>query len=188
MQLRHFALVALLTAACRDVGGPGVTDHPIRELPTELRFIAVADGDLEDGRHLQCSIDTYITITADVAVADGATIRTGTGGGEATRYKERLDGTTVGFWAHTYFNDLQVAYIGSDSVEIRSPQSSQATERFWKEFARFAGDRRAQDATQGLFAEGSWTCQPMDTPESSGGYFDNEGSITGRWTLMRAHP
>jgi hypothetical protein len=74
----------------------------------------------------------------------------------------------------------------ADSVEVRPPQSATATERFWKEFTRFPGNQRDRNPAQGVFAHGTWTCQPLDTPESSGQYFDNEGSVAGTWTLERA--
>lgn len=186
MQLRHAAGLALSALSCSDPAGPAGLDA-IRALPTELRFVASAQGTLEDGRQVQCGIDTYITITSEVTAAEGATIRSGTGGGDATRTKDLANGNVVSFWAHTVFENLQVAYIGADSVEIRSPESATATERFWKEFTRFAGHRRLANPAQGAYAEGTWTCHPMDTPESSGEYFDDDGSVPGRWTLIRAH-
>ncbi|HYC52552.1 MAG TPA: hypothetical protein VEB19_15675 [Gemmatimonadaceae bacterium] len=187
MRLRHLAPLALLGWSCSDPVDPTETDDSIRQLPTELRFEAFANGQLPDGRDIQCSIETHIVITSEVAVAGNATIRTGTGGGDARRNKELANGNSVAFWATTGFQDLQVAYIGTDSIEIRSPASADVTERFWKEFARFAGSRRNLDPAQGVYAEGDWTCHPMDTPESSGEYYDAEGSMPGRWTLYRAH-
>lgn len=163
-------------AAPRPVGGD------IAALPAQLLFSATAVGDLADGRHIDCSIETIMNLTGEVTRGTAEDIRTGTGGGEAKRYKQLTNGNTLGFWAETGFADLRIAFIDVDSIEIRSPASANVTERFWREFARFTGNRRGSPGNP-VIASGTWTCQPMDTPPSTGEYYDVEGSMPGTWVL-----
>jgi hypothetical protein len=60
--------------------------------------------------------------------------------------------------------------------------------RFWREFALFAGHSRNANPLTGDLAHGTWTCQPMDTPPSSGEYHDPEGTADGTWLLRAVEP
>jgi hypothetical protein len=148
-------------------------------------FVAHAGGIYRDNLRVDCTINTYISLDSRSERSTGGTTLFGTGGGDATRNVEKPNGSSVAFWAHTGFNDLRVVLIGSDSIEIRSPESVNATERFWREFTVFAGNTRETDPAAGVYAHGTWTCHPMDTPPSSGEYYDFEGSAAGTWELKR---
>jgi hypothetical protein len=186
-----FTVVLLVTllASCsgkeRSPLGPSLPGG--EPLPLQLRFLAEAEGIADNGKHAACSIDTYIELSGEV-VEEGSPQQVGTGGGDAQRTIEKTATTSVAFWAHTYFNLLEFHLLGRDSLEIRSPESSQVTDsRFWKEFALFAGHRRSSELAEGELARGRWTCHPMDTPPSSGEYEDREGSIAGTWVLQARH-
>jgi hypothetical protein len=184
MKGRALSLSTLLgiLAGCGDSLSP-VGDREL--LPRDLQFVAVAFSVDANGRKVDCGIDTYITLGTRVDRSETLLVQYGEGGGDARRYVDKASGNTVGFWAHTYFRDLRFHLIGADSIEIRSPESEGVPERFWREFALFAGNTRNADPLTGALAQGSWTCQPMDTPESSGEYHDVEGTARGTWILRR---
>jgi hypothetical protein len=152
-------------------------------LPASLRLTAEAFSVDANGLTVQCSIDTYITLNDRVDSEAGVLIQYGEGGGDARRYRDISVDRAVSFWAHTYFANLQFHQIGADSLEIRSPESASATERFWREFTVFAGNTRSANPLTGELAHGTWTCNPMDTPPSSGEYYDVDGFADGTWTL-----
>jgi hypothetical protein len=174
-----FAMIALAAACGGDEPLGPVTGDP---LPPALLFVAEAQG-VDAGLAISCSIETIMMLDARVDRSATRIVQYGTGGGDARRNVLKDDGSGVGFWAHTYFPDLQIHLIGADSIEVRSPIGETATERFWREFAFFAGHRRNASPETGELARGSWTCRPMDTPPSSGGYYDPVGTIPGTWVL-----
>ncbi|HWL39208.1 MAG TPA: hypothetical protein VNO75_03140 [Gemmatimonadaceae bacterium] len=176
--------VALLGGGCSgtDRMGPSGFQDP---LPANLVFVAQAAGIYRDNLWVDCGIDTYMTLDSRIERGTAHLTQFGTGGGDARRYVDKPNGTAIAFWAHTVFADLRIDLIGRDSIEIRSPESANATERFWREFAVFAGNTRDPDLAAGVLARGTWTCQPMDTPPSSGEYHDVEGTASGTWVLRR---
>ena len=135
-----------------------------------------------DGLRIDCSVETVVMLTDRVIYAGGRTVQFGTGGGEASRYREITPERAVQFWADTHFPTLEFHLVGGDSVEVRSPESESTPERFWREFAVWGGRRIVVDGL--ALARGTWTCYPMDTPPSSGEYYDAEGVAVGTWTLM----
>ena len=184
-RLRSVLCVGLLAAGCsadRDPAGPQAAGEL---LPERMVFLAEAAGTYGDGLVVDCAIETHITLDSRVQRSATTVIQFGSGGGDAKRYVDKPGGNTVGFWAHTGFADLRFHLIGRDSIEIRSPESAESPERFWHEFTLFAGNTRDADPASGVLARGSWTCQPMDTPQSSGEYHDVEGTASGTWTLRR---
>ena len=184
-QLRRGLCVGLLGAGCTADHDPAAP-HDTRDLlPASMVFIAEAAGTYGDGLAVDCAIETHITLDSRVERSATTVTQFGSGGGDAKRYVDKPNGNTVGFWAHTGFADLRFHLIGRDSIEIRSPESAESPERFWHEFTLFAGNTRDADPATGVLARGSWTCQPMDTPPSSGEYHDVEGSASGTWTLKR---
>jgi hypothetical protein len=175
--------MAVLAAGTGCSSNEAVAPAPGREaLPTDLRLEAAAFG-VDAGITVDCGSETFITLDQRVDRSQGRLVQHGEGGGDARRYVDRGNDIMVGFWAHTYFRDLQFHLIGQDSIEIRSPLSEGATERFWREFAVFAGNTRNANPATGELAQGTWTCRPMDTPPSSGEYYDPEGTAAGTWIL-----
>jgi hypothetical protein len=167
--------------ACRDDGGfAPVAGDP---LPAALLLTAEAQG-FDAGLQITCSIETIVTLNDRVDRHATRIVQYGTGGGDARRNVEKSDGNSIGFWAHTHFPDLEIHLIGADSLQVRSPIGETATERFWRELALFAGHRRNASTGTGEVARGTWTCRPMDTPPSSGGYYDPVGTVVGTWLLQ----
>jgi hypothetical protein len=168
-----------LTLACRDAAAPGDAQDL---LPSQLRLVAEAHAVDENGLRIDCSVETVVTLARRVDRDQARIVQYGSGGGDASRFRDISAERSVQFWADTYFPTLEFHLIGTDSIEIRSPESAGVTERFWREFAVWAGRRFAAGET--ALAGGPWTCQPMDTPPSSGEYYDAEGVAAGSWTLF----
>lgn len=168
-----------LTLACRDAGAPSDARDV---LPPQLRLVAEAHSVDANGLRIDCSVETIVSLASRVDRAAARIVQYGAGGGEASRFRDVSAERSVQFWADTYFPTLEFHLIGADSIEIRSPESAGVTERFWREFAVWAGRRYAAGET--ALAGGPWTCQPMDTPPSSGEYYDAEGVAAGSWTLL----
>lgn len=173
-------LLLVIAAACSDGTGPGEG-----RLPPRMRLVAQAEGSDQAGIFVQCHIATSITLTGERDDRAGAVVYFAEGGGDASRQIDREGANSVAFWADTYFESLEFHLIHPDSIEIRSPQSEDAESRFWHEFAVFPGNTRSASSETGEVARGTWTCRPMDTPESSGEYYDPVGSAEGTWTLYR---
>ena len=185
LTLAAASIAAISCSADRSVS-PG---DPADVLPKNLALLAEASSVDAAGRRIECSVETHITLGARVERSATTVMHYGQGGGDARRYVEREGGSAVAFWAHTYFEDLRIALIGGDSLEIRSPLSETVTDsRFWHEFAVFPGRTRNLDAVTGELASGTWTCWPMDTPPSSGEYHDVDGIAPGTWVLKAANP
>lgn len=182
MQRVPFAVVLLTFSACasNEPTGPAA-GQPL--LPSRLRLVAEAVSVNAAGLRIECSVETFVTLTAQVDRSGGRIVQHGEGGGDARRYRDLSTDRAIDFWAHTYFTSLEFHLIGTDSVEVRSPESVDVTERFWRAFALWAGHTTAHPAA-GELARGSWTCWPMDTPPSSGEYYDAEGVAEGTWTLL----
>lgn len=178
-----FAAVLWTFSACAsdEPAGPGADR---RLLPNRLRLVAEAVSVNAAGLKIECSVETFVTLTAKVDRSGGRIVQHGEGGGDARRYRDLSTDRAVDFWAHTYFTSLEFHLIGGDSVEVRSPESANATERFWREFALWAGHARIANPAAGELARGSWICWPMDTPPSSGEYYDAEGVAEGTWTII----
>jgi hypothetical protein len=172
-----------VTWACAEASAPRIDDADL--LPASLRLVAEAHGVNPDGLRIDCTVETVITLHDRVERSAGRTVQHGEGGGDATRYRDVTPERAVQFWAHTYFTGLEFHLLGGDSIEVRSPESETATERFWREFAVWPGSRRHADPLTGELARGPWTCQPMDTPPESGEYYDAAGTAVGSWSLMR---
>jgi hypothetical protein len=168
-----------LTLACRDAGAPSDAQDL---LPPQLRLVAEAHSVDENGLRIDCSVETVVTLAERVDRDQGRLVQYGSGGGDASRFRDISAERSVQFWADTHFPTLEFHLIGTDSIEIRSPESEGVTERFWREFAVWAGQRTAAGGS--ALAGGPWTCQPMDTPPSSGEYYDAEGVAAGSWTLL----
>lgn len=181
---RCVTCLALLVGGCAGADGTGPSGSQ-NLLPAQLVFTAEAAGIYRDNLRVECGINTYISLDSRSERGTARLTQFGTGGGDATRNVDKANGNTIAFWAHTGFADLRIILIGSDSIEIRSPESENAAERFWREFTVFAGNTRDTDPTAGVYARGTWTCHPMDTPPSSGEYYDFEGSAAGTWELKR---
>lgn len=160
-----------------------VNDRSI--LPPKLKFVAEAVSVDANNRKVECAIETLIQLSERVERSEARVVQFGSGGGDARRYVDKENGNAVLFWADTYFEDLRIHLIGNDSIEIRSPISEGTPERFWREFAVFAGNTRNANPTTGELAQGNWTCQPMDTPPSSGEYYDVDGFAAGTWILRK---
>ena len=176
-------LPVAVTAAC---SGETVTMPPASPDPLPSALVLEAEASGEDaGLVIECTILTIIELTSRVDREPGLAVQYGSGGGDANRYIEHPDGNAISFWAHTAFEDLRVHLIGADSIEIRSPLAETTSERFWHEFTVFPGHTRLASESTGEVARGTWTCRPMDTPPSSGEYYDPEGSVPGTWVLTR---
>lgn len=161
-----------------DTMGPDEVDL----LPAQLVFRADAAGVADNGKPTSCFIETMIDVGETVR-RDGRAVQLATGGGDAFRSIDHGD-RSVQFWAHTGFADLEIHHVSADSLEIRSPLSEAVTDsRFWHELGLMAGHRRVETLGPGELARGTWTCHPMDTPPSSGEYYDAEGSLEGTWVL-----
>ena len=175
----------LLIIALAVTGCDGTTAPPFApRLPTHFSILANASSVDEDGREVSCRIETLVTLENRVEALPGRVVYYATGGGDAYRYVEKGNGIAVQFWAHTHFADLQIHIIGADSIEIRSPGAETATERFWREFSVFPGRMQSADEVNQELARGTWTCRPMDTPPSSGEYYDVTGTAPGTWSLI----
>ena len=168
-------------AACSSNSSVSPEETPL--LPAQVLLRADAEGVADNGKAAQCYIETIIEI-GEMVRRNGRTVQLATGGGDAFRWITRGDGTSVQFWAHTSFPDLEFHHVSADSLEIRSPLGETVTDsRFWHELGLMAGHRRAETLAPGELARGKWTCRPMDTPPSSGGYYDPDGSLEGTWVL-----
>ena len=178
-------VMAVLTAGAVTSCSSGETTSPkeVDLLPTQLLFRADAEGLADNGKRAQCWIETFIEIGATVE-RGGRVVQQATGGGDAFRSIDRDEDTSVQFWAHTGFADLEFHHVSTDSLEIRSALAEAVTDsRFWHEFGLMGGHRRAGALAPGELARGTWTCHPMDTPPSSGEYYDASGSLDGTWVL-----
>jgi hypothetical protein len=187
--MRHYLFLLAVTAlGCE--GGTAPTGVPGAQLPLprNLVFQAEAAGTYASDLGVHCTITTHIALSEGAERTSSLVVQVGTAGGDATRSVEKANGNVVQFWAHTYFADLRVRLVGSDSIEIRSPLSEASAERFWHEFSLFAGNTRRMVGDSEVLARGSWMCHPMDTPPSSGEYYDAEGSVPGTWVLMNEVP
>ena len=181
------ALVALLGAsACSgpEPMGPGDVQLPLGT----LHFVAEASG-LSDGLQVDCTIDGRVEVKAGPEPAGAMVIYRGTEGGDARRTVRREDGSGVDFWADYYKANLQVRLLDGDRIEIRdvTEYPDKGTSRFWDAMLLFQGNL-AEDGPGDELAHGEWTCFPMDTPSSSGGYTDVSGTATGSWRLLRLPP
>ena len=174
-------VASLLITACGGDSTVSPEDMPL--LPTQLLFRADAAGIADNGKATECFVETYIEIGETVR-RNGRAVQLATGGGDAFRSIDHGNGIAVQFWAHTGFADLEFHHVSADSLEIRSPLGEAVTDsRFWHELGFMAGHRRAETLAPGELARGTWTCHPMDTPPSSGEYYDAEGSLDGTWVL-----
>jgi hypothetical protein len=181
--------IGLLTTALIGQGCGNGTLSPADErvLPAGLRLVAEATG-TDAGKDLSCSLGILARLDGAIERSTGRIVQFGTAGGDARRGWVVPAGNGVSFWAELAIADLEAHLIGADSVELRSPLGMAVTDsRFWRELGLLAGHTRNANPLTGELARGVWTCRPMDTPPSSGEYFDNAGTVTGRWTL-RAHP
>jgi hypothetical protein len=176
--VRGTALLAWLSVACYT---DGTAPADARRLPTTLRLVAEAHLVDAQGLRIDCGVETLVTLSDRVEGDGTRLVHYGAGGGEARRYRDLSAERSIAFWADTHFPDLEFHFIGFDSIEVRSPLSASATERFWHEFAVWAGNTRGATATR--LAGGAWTCWPMDTPPTSGDYYDAEGVAIGTWSL-----
>ncbi|MGH7530326.1 MAG: hypothetical protein ACREMN_08095 [Gemmatimonadales bacterium] len=180
--VRQLLILAGAAWGCADASAPAVERDL---LPSRLLLVAEAHAVDADGLRIDCAVATHVTLQARVDRPSGRVIQYGAGGGEASRYRDVNAERAVQFWADTYFATLEFHLIGTDSIAVRSPESEAVTERFWHEFAVWAGSRSQADPSSGALASGPWTCQPMDTPPSSGEYYDAEGTAPGSWSLRR---
>jgi hypothetical protein len=157
-------VMAVLTAGAVTSCSSGETTSPeeVDLLPTQVLFRADAEGIADNGKRTQCWIETFIEIGATVE-RGGRVVQQATGGGDAFRSIDRDEDTSVQFWAHTAFADLEFHHVSKDGL--------------------MAGHRRAVALAPGELARGTWTCHPMDTPPSSGEYYDPSGSLDGTWVL-----
>jgi hypothetical protein len=186
------ACVAWLACAGEDPAGPGAGGNGPGGngpggralLPASLRLEAAAVSVDAQGRRVDCGVTTLVMLGTRTDRRGDRVVQFGAGGGEARRYRDLSTDRAVQFWADTYFPTLEFHLIGSDSVEVRSPESEGTPERFWREFALWAGHTRAANRAAGELATGVWTCWPMDTPPSSGEYYDAEGVAVGTWRLV----
>ena len=167
----------VLTLACYQTAEP--VDRTL--LPSSLRLVADAESVGPDGLRVDCHVETVVTLTGRVMYAGGRTVQFASGGGEASRYRDVSADLAVQFWADTHFPALEFHLVDGDSIEVRSPESENVTERFWQAFAVWGGRRAASGP---VLASGTWTCYPMDTPPSSGEYYDAEGIAVGTWRLL----
>ncbi|HEV8357638.1 MAG TPA: hypothetical protein VGQ17_12875 [Gemmatimonadales bacterium] len=177
-------IAALLCQAC----GASETLAPVgdRVLPASLRLLAEAAG-TDAGKDIQCSLDILVRLEGAIDRSTHRLIQHGTGGGEARRGWVLPAGNGISFWADLFIADLEIHLIGADSVELRSPASMADTEsRFWHELGLLPGHTRNANPATGELADGTWTCRPMDTPRSSGEYFDSTGTVAGTWRLLAA--
>ncbi len=180
MRLQHTALL-VLCLACENAAAPA----PDALFPAQLRLVAEAHSVGVDGLRVDCYVETVVTLTGRVIYAGSRTVQFGAGGGEASRYRDVSTDRAVQFWADTHFPNLEFHLVGGDSVEVRSPESESTPERFWREFAVWGGRRVASPTlADPVLASGTWTCYPMDTPPSSGEYYDAEGIAVGTWSLL----
>jgi hypothetical protein len=180
------AVLCFLSVACSTAESLGPGNNRAL-LPGNLKLVAEASSINASGKRINCGIETIVTLGSRIDRGETAVVQYGTGGGEASRYADK-DGYAVQFSADTYFPDLEFHLIGVDSLEVRSPASTPVQERFWHEFAVFAGSSRNADPANGVLARGTWTCRPMDTPPSSGQYYDVDGIATGTWMLVVNEP
>lgn len=171
----------VLTLACYQTAEPA--DRTL--LPASLWLVADAESVGPDGLRVDCHVETAVTLTGRVIYAGGRTVQFASGGGEASRYRDVSADRAVQFWADTHFPALEFHLVDGDSIEVRSPESEDVTERFWRAFALWGGRRAAGPGlTPPILASGTWTCYPMDTPPSSGEYYDAEGIAVGTWRLL----
>lgn len=137
------------------------------------------------GKDINCHLDIRMTLAGSPERSTDRVIQHGTGGGDAFRGWTNPDGGGISFWADLFIPDLEIHLIGADSIELRSPGSEAVTDsRFWKELGLLPGHTRDANSAAGELAHGSWTCWPMDTPPSSGEYYDPVGTIPGTWRLL----
>lgn len=175
---------ALFGQAC----GAGETLAPVGEriLPPGLRLVAEAAG-TDAGKNITCMLDIHMRLDGSIDRSTHRVVQYGTGGGDARRGWVVPAGGGVTFWAELGMGDLEAHLIGADSLEFRSPIGMAVTDsRFWHELGLLAGHTRNANPLTGELAHGIWTCRPMDTPPSSGEYFDNVGTVAGTWTLLLA--
>jgi len=174
-------VVALLCQACGSSEALGPAGE--RVLPTTLRLLAEASGS-DAGKDINCSLDIRMTLQGAPERSTQRVIQRGIGGGDATRGWS-TGGSGIAFWAELMIPDLEIHLIEADSIELRSPGSAAVTDsRFWKELGLLPGHTRDANAATGELAHGSWTCRPMDTPPSSGEYYDPVGTVPGTWRLL----
>jgi hypothetical protein len=157
-------------------------------LPTEMRLVAEAHAVDAAGLRIDCNVETFVSLTDRVIYAGGRTVQFGTGGGDARRYRDLSPERAVEFWAHTHFPSLEFHLVDGDSIEVRHPDSDTTSERFWRAFALWGGQLIEARGVPAVLATGQWTCYPMDTPPSSGEYYDAEGEAVGTWSLLARNP
>jgi hypothetical protein len=171
----------LSLAACHGSDALAPVDRTF--LAGALRFTAIANG-TDGGRNIDCQVDGLLNIDPTPVRRGPATVYTGTGGGGAYRSVLADDGTGTAVYANYYQAMIEIRLIGSDSIEVRdvTPYPDAGTSRFWDAMRFFAGTVRITSVGQGL-AHGHWACPPLDTPGSSGGYADVEGTVEGSWII-----
>lgn len=155
-----------------------------RVLPVDLRLQAEAAG-IDAGKDINCMLDILMRLDGSIDRSTYRVVQHGTGGGDARRGWVVPAGNGITFWAELFIADLEIHLVGSDSIEMRSPAAMADTEsRFWHELGLLPGHTRDANPAAGELAHGTWTCRPMDTPPSSGEYFDNIGTVAGTWKLI----
>jgi hypothetical protein len=172
------AAVALVAACGDSLGFAGGVGH--RSIPTTTKLIATAYDDTQN-RIVDCSLYLELVIGEAILSTPTESRFRARFGGEAKRFVTAPDGSGVGFWAEVPDDKAIVRLPGADSLEIRSPTSETASERFWREFSVFAGTAREQ-RDKNVLAEGPWLCQPMDVNYNN--YDDSELTAKGRWQLV----
>jgi hypothetical protein len=175
-------IAALLCQACGS--SEALSPAGDRVLPTTLRLMAEATGS-DAGKDINCHLDIRMMLAGAPERSTHRVIQHGTGGGDAFRGWTNPGGGGISFWADLFISDLEIHLIGADSIELRSPASMADTEsRFWHELGSLPGHTRDANPATGELAHGTWTCRPMDTPPSSGEYYDPDGTVPGSWLLL----
>jgi hypothetical protein len=183
--MRRCALLVPALLQILACGGPDAVAPVPRNFPTgSLQFLASASG-TDAGKSIDCHIDGILDINPVPVQRGTMTVYTGTGGGEAFRSVLASNGSGISFSADYYQANIEIRLIGEDSVEVRdvSPYADPALSRFWNAMTFFPGSASLMPGFGNGAANGAWTCFPLDTPPSSGGYYDADGIAVGTWHI-----
>jgi hypothetical protein len=146
-----------------------------RALPTYFRLEAEAESD--EGEFVTtCRLDWHFELREETSRTDDTIVMTGVHGGEI--FRQFLDDTGAGVVLQgDVFGETIVTWTASTGAfVIEIPINATAIERFYLNLVRIEGTVSAD----GQFAEGTWTCAPLDIEQ--GGIVDDKVFVNGTWT------